>query len=178
MQYIFTDGARSSQINIGVIIAIVSAIVIYIILDKTTFGYELKACGFNKDAATYAGINSKRNIVYSMMIGGALAGLGGAVNYLNNSGLSMSVVDVLAPEGFTGISVAFLALSNPIGVIFSGALISYLSLGGARLQALGFSFELINIVISFIIYFCAFVSLVKLFLMNRAKQLRKRKEVL
>lgn len=173
---IFTDGVRSSHINIGIIIAILTAILIYIILEKTTFGYELKVCGFNKDAAKYAGINENRNIVLSMMISGALAGLAGAFNYMGATGLSMSTVDMLAPEGFTGISVAFLGLSHPLAIIFSGTLISYLSLGGARMQQFGFSFELVEIVISIIIYFCAFVSLVKLFLMNRYDKLWQPKE--
>ena len=173
LENIFTDGARESNINIGIFIAILAAILVYIILEKTTFGYELKACGFNKDAAKYAGINEKRNIVLSMMISGALAGLGGAVNYLVGTGLSMSVVDALAPEGFTGISVAFLGLSNPLAIIFSGTLVSYLFLGGARTQAFGFSIEIVEMVISIIIYFCAFVSLVKLFLQDAIVRLFK-----
>ena len=164
LENIFTDGVRSSHINIGIIIAILTAILIYVILEKTTFGYELKACGFNKDAAKYAGINQNRNIVISMVICGALAGLGGALNYLVGTGLSMSTVDVLAPEGFMGISVAFLGLNNPIGIIFSGTLISYLFLGGARMQVFGFSVELVEMVISIIIYFCAFVTIMKVFL--------------
>lgn len=173
---IFTDGARPSHINIGIIVAILMAILIYVILEKTTFGYELKACGFNKDAAKYAGINEKKNIVFAMMISGALAGLAGALNYMGATGLSMSTIDALAPEGFTGISVAFLALSHPIAVIFSGALISYLYLGGARMQAFGFSIELVEMIISIIIYFCAFVSLVKLFLLGRYEKFAKPKE--
>ena len=167
MEYIFTEGGRASNINIGIFLAIISAILVYIILEKTTFGYELKACGFNKDAAKYAGINEKRNIILAMMISGALAGLGGAINFLVGSGLTMSVADTLAAEGFTGISVAFLGLSNPIGIVFSGTFVSYLFLGGTRTQMLGFSIEIVEIVISIIIYFCAFVSLVKIFLINR-----------
>ena len=170
LENIFTDGARASHINIGIFIAILVAILIYIILEKTTFGYELKACGFNKDAAKYAGINEKRNIVLSMMISGALAGLAGAVNYLIGTGLSMSAVAVLAPQGFTGISVAFLGLSHPLAIIFSGTFVSYLFLGGARTQAFGFSIEIVEMVISIIIYFCAFVSIVKVFLLNRGKK--------
>jgi len=154
-------GFRESAVNLGIIIAIAIAIVVYIVLEKTKFGYELKACGFNRDAAKYAGINENSNIVRSMMICGAIAGVGGALMYMNGTGLSMPALPVLAMEGFTGISVAFLGLTNPIGVIFSGIFVSYLFLGGARMQPFGFSFELVNIVISVIIYFCAFVLLVK-----------------
>ncbi|MCL2372772.1 MAG: ABC transporter permease [Defluviitaleaceae bacterium] len=161
LNYIFRDGLRASNVNLGIIIAIAVAILIYIILEKTTFGYELKACGFNRDAAKYAGINENRNIVASMMICGALAGMGGALMLMSGTGMRMDTVDSLAPEGFTGISVAFLGLNNPIGIIFSGILVAYLSLGGARMQPFGFSAEIVEVVISVIIYFCAFVFLVK-----------------
>ena len=159
-------GFRSSHVNAGIVIAILIVILVYVILEKTTFGYELKACGFNKDAAKYAGINENRNIIISMMFCGALAGIGGALNYMNGTGLSMSIVDMLSQEGFTGISVAFLGLNHPIGIIFSGILVSYLFLGGARMQVFGFSIELVEIVISIIIYFCAFVFVVKSLILN------------
>jgi len=175
--YIFREplgaGYRSSSVNIGILLAIFIAIIVFILLDKTKFGYELKACGFNKDAAKYAGINQNKNIVKSMMICGAIAGVGGALNYMNGTGLSMTAMPSLAAEGFTGIAVAFLGLTNPIGVVFSGIFVSYLFLGGARMQGFGFSLELVDIVISVIIYFCAFVLLVK---SNLAKLIFKRKE--
>ena len=167
------DAFRSSAVNAGIIIAILTAVLVYIILDKTKFGYELKACGFNKDAAKYAGINQNTNIVRSMMICGAIAGIGGALNFMNGTGLSMTAMPVLAAEGFTGISVAFLGLTNPIGVIFSGIFVSYLFLGGARMQPFGFSLEVVQIVIAVIIYFCAFVLFVKT---NLGKKLFRRKE--
>ena len=167
---------RSSSVNLGIILAILIAIVIYIILEKTTFGYELKACGFNRDAAKYAGINEKSKIISSMMICGALAGIGGALNFMNGTGLSLSAVDVLQSEGFTGISVAFLGLNHPIGILFSGTLVSYLFLGGARIQVYGFSVELMEMVISVIIYFCAFVFLVKSFLERKRGRSDKNKE--
>jgi len=177
LNYIFREplgaGFRESSVNAGILIAILLAVFVYIILDKTTFGYELKACGFNKDAAKYAGINENKNIISSMMICGAIAGMGGALNYMNGTGLSMTAMPTLAMEGFTGISVAFLGLTNPIGVIFSGIFVSYLFLGGARMQPFGFSLEVVQIVISVIIYFCAFVLLVR---NNLGKILFKRKE--
>jgi simple sugar transport system permease protein len=164
---------RSSSVNIGFFIAIAAAILVYIILEKTTFGYELKACGFNKDAAKYAGISQNRNIISAMMISGALAGLGGALLYMSGT-VHMSLGNTLLPYGFTGISVAFLGLNNPIGIIFSGALISHLFLGGARTQVMGFSIEVVQIVVSVIIYFCAFVFLVRTFLGKRIEKLFKR----
>ena len=166
----FQGGAiRPSSVNSGIILAIVAAIVVYIVLEKTKFGYELKACGLNQSAAKYAGINEKRNIVFSMMISGALAGLGGALHFLSGAGITMNVANVLSMEGFTGISVALLGLNNPIGIIFAGMLIAYLHLGGFQMQLFGFVPEIIEIVTSVIIYFCAFVLLIKM-LLTRAAQ--------
>jgi simple sugar transport system permease protein len=136
-------------------------IVLYIILSKTTFGYELKACGFNPDAAQYAGINSKRSIILSMMIAGAMAGVGGGLIYLAGSGKFIEVVDILAAEGFTGISVALLGLSHPIGILFSGLFISYIYNGGFYLQLYDFVPEIIDIIIAIIIYFSAFALIVR-----------------
>ncbi|MCL2843214.1 MAG: ABC transporter permease [Oscillospiraceae bacterium] len=168
---LFQGGAsRPSSVNSGIIVAILAAILVYIILEKTKFGYELKACGFNKDAAKYAGISEKRNIVSSMMISGALAGLGGGLHFLSGAGVEMQVANVLATEGFTGISVALLGLNNPIGIIFGGMLIAYLHMGGFQMQLFGFVPEIIEMVIAVIIYFCAFVLLIKLFLAHRMKK--------
>ena len=170
----FFQGAalRPSSVNSGILFAITAAIIVYIILDKTKFGYELKACGFNHDAANYAGINEKRNIIFSMMISGALAGLGGGLHFLSGAGVTMNVANILAYEGFTGISVALLGLGNPIGIIFAGILIAYLQLGGFQMQLFGFVPEIIEIVTAVIIYFCAFVMLVKMFLSKAAKAKR------
>jgi len=150
-----------SSANGGIIVAIICAVVIYIVLEKTVFGYELKACGFNKDAAKYAGINEKRSILTSMLIAGALSGLGGALLYLAGSGKSITVVDVLAEEGFNGIPVALLGLNNPIGVVFSGTLVAYLNEGGFNMQLYSFAPEIIDIIIAVIIYFSAFALLLK-----------------
>ena len=146
-----------STLNSGIYIAIAAAIVIYIILNKTTFGYELKACGYNRYASRYAGINEKKSIVLSMVIAGMLAGLGGALLYLSGpSGRRIKVVDVLAAEGFSGIPVALLGLSNPIGIVFAALFISYITVGGDYMQRLNFVPEIIDIIIAAIIYFSAF----------------------
>jgi len=153
-------GYVQSSVDLGLILAVLLAIAVYVILDKTTFGYELKACGFNKDAAKYAGINQNKNIVFSFLICGAIAGIGGALFFMNARGVPMTAMPVLLPQGFTGISVAFLGLTNPIGVIFSGIFVAYLFLGGTQLQP-AFSLDFVTIIISVIIYFCAFVLVVK-----------------
>jgi len=150
-----------SSANSGILIAILAGIAIYIILEKTKFGYELKAVGYNRFASMYAGVNEKRAILYSMLIAGALSGLGGALLYLAGSGKGIDVVDVLATEGFNGIPVALLGLSNPIGIIFSGLFIAYLTQGGFDMQLYNFAPQVIQIIIAVIIYFSALALLVK-----------------
>lgn len=147
-----------TSINIGILIVILFVVLIYIILDKTTLGYELKACGKNKFASKYAGINEKRTIILSMIIAGALAGVGGSLLYLANSGKYLQVLDIIAPEGFSGISVALLGQSNPIGILFSGLFIAYITVGGYNMQLFDFAPEAIDIIIAAIIY-CAALSL-------------------
>ncbi|MEG0693298.1 MAG: ABC transporter permease [Oscillospiraceae bacterium] len=151
----------NSSMNGGIFIAIIVVVVIYIVLNKTIFGYELKACGQNSEASKYAGINSKRNIIMSMIISGALSGLGGALLYLAGAGKNIQVLDLLAVEGFNGIPVALLGLSNPIGVLFSGMFIAHITVGGINLQNFDFVPEIIDIIVASIIYFSAFSLLFK-----------------
>lgn len=164
---IFRDGNSVSSANGGIFLAVIVAVVIYTVLQKTKFGYELKACGFNREAARYAGINENRSIVLSMAIAGALAGLGGAFLYLAGSGKGIDVKDILAAEGFSGIPVALLGINHPIGIVFSGLFISYLTVGGFNMQHYDFAPEIIEIITAVIIYFSAFVLLVKNFFEKR-----------
>lgn len=161
---IFVAGSSPSSVNSGLIIAIAFGIVIYFIINKTRFGFELKACGYSKDASKYAGINDSRGIVLSMTIAGALAAVGGALLYLAGSGKGVPVADALAMEGFNGIPVALLGLNNPIGIILAGIFISYLTIGGFNMQLLGFVPQVIEIIIAVIIYFSAFALIFKGFL--------------
>lgn len=161
-----------SNVNAGFFIAIIAVVVIYIILKKTTFGYELKAVGFNRDASKYAGINEKRSIILSMVIAGALAGLGGGLLYLAGTGKYIEVVDVLAAEGFTGIPVALLGMSNPIGVLFAGLFIGFITVGGDYMQLYDFVPEIIDIIIASIIYFSAFSLIMKNFIDRGRTRLR------
>jgi len=167
MDRIFRSGGSVSSVNSGIVIAVIAAVLLYIVLERTRFGFELKACGFNREAARYAGINEGRSIILSLMIAGALAGLGGGLLYLAGSGKSIDVVDVLAAEGFTGIPVALLGLNNPLGIIFSGILISYLTVGGFNMQLYSFVPQVIEIITAVIIYFSAFALLLKAFLKNK-----------
>lgn len=143
--------------TIGIFVAIAVAILIWIVLNKTTFGYELKACGFNKHAAKYAGINDRKNIVLSMTIAGALAGLGAGLFYLSGSKeWEPQNSTALPAAGFNGISVALLASSNPIGSIFSATFIAHITEGGSYMEASIFPKEVASIISGVVIYLCAF----------------------
>ncbi|NLW79697.1 MAG: ABC transporter permease [Ruminococcaceae bacterium] len=172
MDQLFRSGASASSVNSGIILAVIMAVVIFIVLQKTRFGYEQKAVGLNRDAARYAGISQKRSVVLSMVIAGALAGLGGAFLYLSGSGKAIDVVDVLAAEGFNGIPVALLGLSNPIGIIFSGLFVAYLTVGGFNMQLYEFAPQVIEIITAVIIYFSAFALLVK----NIVERVRRKRQ--
>ena len=161
MDQIFRSGASASSVNAGIFVAILAGIIIYFLIEKTKFGYELKACGYNRDAAKYAGINEKRSIILSMVIAGSLCALGGACLYLAGAGKGIEVVDTLAAEGFNGIPVALLGLNNPIGIIFAGLFMAYLNQGGFNMQLYGFAPQVIEIIIAVIIYFAAFSLLLR-----------------
>lgn len=163
-----------SSINIGIVIAIVVAIVIHIILNKTTFGFELKAVGYNRHSSKYAGINEKKSIILSMAIAGMLAGLGGALLYLSDVGVYLNASYSILKEGFDGISVALLAQSNPIAIIFSGIFISHITYGGSNLQLLNLQPEIIEVITAAIIYISALSILLKKFI---GKFKKKDKEV-
>ena len=148
--------------TIGIFIAIAVAVLVWVIINKTTFGYELKACGHNKDAAKYAGINEKKNIVLSMTIAGALAGLGAGLFYLSGSKEWEPLVSTALPAaGFNGISVALLASSNPIGCIFSAIFIAHITVGAGFMNASIFPSEVADIISGVVIYLCAFSLLFK-----------------
>lgn len=143
--------------TIAIFLAIILAVVLYVVLNRTTFGYELKACGCNKSAARYAGINEKRSIILSMLIAGALAGFGAGLYYLSGAAQWIPGDSTALPsEGFDGISVALLASSNPIGAIFSALFISHITTGGGFMNASIFPPEIADIISGIIIYLCAF----------------------
>ena len=112
-----SDIFKGSYINLGIFLAIITVLIIWFILNKTVLGYELKAGGFNRFGAEYAGMPVNRNIVISMMIAGALSGLAGAIQYTGNANIMQ--IGVMPSQGFDGIAVALLGASNPIGVMFS-----------------------------------------------------------
>lgn len=161
--------------TIAIFLAILVAIIMWFIIDKTVFGYELKACGHNKDAARYAGINEKKSIILSMVIAGALAGFGAGLYYLSGvAEWNPQDSTALPGIGFDGISVALLASSNPIGTIFSATFIAHISTGGSFMDTNVFPPEIADVISGVVIYLCAFSLLfknwfVKLFSRKKAK---------
>ena len=164
-----------SQINGGILLAILLAVVVYVIMQKTTFGYQLKACGSNRHAARYAGIPDKRNIVLSMAIAGALAGIGAALYWLSgNTEFYWTTYQSLPAVGFNGIPVALLAINNPVGVIFSGIFMAMLDIVGMQLTNLtAYNEYITDVIISVIVYLSAFSLVIRMMLVN----IRKRREM-
>ena len=161
-----------SQVNGGIIIAIVIAILMYILMTKTTLGYQLKACGSNRHAARYAGIKDKRNIVLSMAIAGALSGAGAALYYLaGNTEFYWVTYQSLPATGFNGIPVALLAANNAIGVIFTGLFMSMLDIAGLQLTGLtGYNEYITDVIIATIVYLSAFSLVIKMLITGRKKR--------
>jgi ABC-type uncharacterized transport system permease subunit len=161
-----------SQVNMGILIAIVLAVAVYIMLSRTTFGYQLKACGANRHAARYAGINDKRNIILSMAIAGALAAAGGSLYYLaGNTEFFWSTYQSLPAVGFNGIPVALLAVNNPIAVIFTGCFMSMLNIAGLQLKNLtAYNEYITDVIIAAIVYLSAFSLVIKMMLSGRRKR--------
>ncbi|MGT2784714.1 ABC transporter permease [Streptococcus merionis] len=143
---------ENSRMNIGIFFAIIAVIVIWFLLTKTTLGFEIRSVGLNPTASDYAGMSAKRTIILSMIISGALAGLGGAVEglgtfqnvYIQGSNLSI---------GFNGMSVALLATNSPLGIPFAAFLFGMLSIGSTGMTRAGIPPELINVVTASIIFF-------------------------
>ncbi len=164
-----------SQINGGIIIAILIAIAVYILMHYTTFGFELRACGANRFAARYAGVKDKRNIVVTMMIAGSLAGAGAALYWLsgNTEFYYASAYQSLPAVGFNGIPVALLASSNPVGTIFAGTFMSMLNVNGLQVKNLtGLNEYITDVIIAVIVYVSAFSLLIKTWL-SKDKKHRK-----
>lgn len=161
-----------SQVNGGILVAIALAVIVYVILSRTTFGYELKACGANRFAARYAGIKDKRNIVLSMAIAGALAGAGAALYYLSgNTEFFWSTYQSLPGVGFNGIPVALLAANHPIGVIFTGLFMSALDLAGLQLTNLtAYNEYITDVIIAVIVYLSAFSLVIRMWLGGKRRK--------
>ena len=152
---------NNERVTIAIPLAIIIAIIIWIVLDKTRFGYEIRATGLNKNAARYAGMREKRNIILTMMIAGALAGIAASFLFLSGFKTWDTNQSSVPAMGFNGIAAAFLGGLNPIGVIFSSYFIQHITDGGSSLTGL-YPTQISDMISAIIIYLCGFVLYMKL----------------
>ncbi len=161
-----------SYMDISIFIAIIVAVAMYFVMNKTTFGYELKACGFNKHASKYAGMNEKKYIILSMAIAGGLAACGAALWCLNGAqDFKWDTYQTLPSDGFNGIPAALLASNNPIGVIFAAIFLKYLNVGGSNLaMQTNFNEYVSSLMVAVIIYFAGFSKFIRELLVRKKKK--------
>ena len=167
----------NTNVTIAVPLAILIAVAILILLDKTRLGYELKATGNNKNAAKYAGMAERRNIILTLVIAGALAALGGSFLYLTDFEQWSVTQSAVPGMGFNGIAAAFLGGLNPIGTIFASYFIQHITVGGAYVDKTMYSSQISDLISSLIVYLCGFVLFIK-YAMNQglAKSEDKQKQ--
>lgn len=158
---------NNKYVSIAIPLAIIIAIVIAIVLDKTKFGYELKATGNNKNAAKYCGMAEKRNMILSLVIAGGLAGLGGSLLYQTGFEQWLCTASSVPGMGFNGIAATFLGGLDPIGTIFASYFIQHITTGGAYVDKTMYCSQISDLISSIIIYLCGFVFFLK-YAMNRA----------
>ena len=165
---------KNQYVGLAIPLAVVMAVIVWIVLDKTKFGYELKATGLNKNAAKYCGMAEKRNTVLTLLIGGGLAGLGAGLFYLTGFEQWSCGQSAVPAMGFNGIAAAFLGGLNPIGSIFSSYFIQHITVGGAYLDKSMYCTQISDLISSIIIYLCGFVLFMK-FVMNNIAAKREEK---
>ena len=152
---------KNQYVGLAIPLAVVMAVIVWIVLDKTKFGYELKATGLNKNAAKYCGMAEKRNIILSLMISGALAGMGAAMLYLTSYEQWQCSSSSVPAMGFNGIAAAFLGGLNPIGSIFASFFIQHITAGGAYVDKSMYCAQISDLISAIIIYLCGFVLFMK-----------------
>ena len=172
LQHLF---AANRYVTIAIPLAVIFAILVWVVLDKTKLGYELKATGLSINAAKYAGMREKKNIILTMAISGALAGLGAGFLYL--CGIEQwSCAQTAVPNmGFNGIAAAFLGGIHPIGVIFSSFFIQHITSGGAYVDKMVYCSQISDLIAAIIIYFCGFVLFFKHVIRTRIRKTEDKK---
>ena len=155
------------SVTIAIPLSVIMAIAVWVVLNKTKFGYELKATGLNSNAAKYAGMKGNRNVILTMMISGALAGMGAALLYLTGIEEWETTLSSVPGMGFNGIAVAFLGGLSPIGSILAAYFIQHITSGGANVDLTLYSSQISGLISSLIIFLCAFVAFFKLAIRNR-----------
>lgn len=151
----------NQYLTIAVPLAVIIAIIVLIVLERTKFGYELKATGNNKNAAKYCGMAEKRNIILTLIIAGSLAGMGGAMFYLTDLEQWSVTATSVPGMGFNGIAATFLGGLNPIGTIFSAYFIQHITDGGTNVDLTMYCAQISDLISAIIIYLCGFVLFLK-----------------
>lgn len=154
--------AGNKYVGIAIPLSVVFAILVWVVLEKTKFGYELKATGYNKNAAKYCGMAEKRNIIVSLAISGALAGLAGSFMYQTDLEQWQVTISSVPGMGFNGIAAAFLGGLSPIGAIFSSFFIQHITEGGSHVDLTVYCSQISDLISSLIIYLCGFVGFLKM----------------
>ncbi len=172
---IFSGGSVVSYADASIFLAICVAIALYVVMNKTTFGYELKACGYNRDGAKYAGMNEKRNLLLAMAIAGGLAAMGASIWCLNgHQDFKWETYQTLPVDGFNGIPAALLAGNNPIGIIFTAIFLKYINVGGSNLAAnTAFNEYVSQLMVAMIVYFSGFARYISMLLSTKKKSLQE-----
>ncbi len=160
---------NEKSVSIAIPLAILIALLVWVVLNKTKFGYELRATGNNYNAAKYCGMKENQNIILTMVIAGALAGMGAALLYLTGIEDWETTISSVPGMGFNGIAVAFLGGLHPLGSILSAFFIQYITAGGGNVDLQVYCSQISSLISSLIIYLCAFVAFFKLFLQNRIR---------
>ena len=155
---------NNQYVSLALLLAILMAFVVWIVLDKTRFGYELRATGSNKNAARYSGMAEKRNIIVTLIIGGALAGMGAALLFLTGFEQWNCSTAAVPAMGFNGIAAAFLGGLHPVGAILSSFFIQHITIGGAYVDKTMYSAQISDLISSIIIYLCGFVAFLRFYL--------------
>jgi len=153
-------------VSIAIPLAVIAAIAVNIVLDRTRFGYELKATGNNKNAAKYAGMAEKRNIILTLVISGGLAAAGGAMLYLTDLEQWSVTATSVPAMGFNGIAATFLGGLNPIGTIFASYFIQHITDGGTNVDLNLYCAQISDLISAIIIYLCGFVLFIKTMINN------------
>ena len=166
---------NEKSVTIAIPLAIIMAILVWVVLNKTKFGYELKATGNNYNAAKYAGMKENRNIILTMMIAGALAGMAAGLLFLTGIEDWETTISSVPAMGFNGIAVAFLGGLSPIGSILSAFFIQYITTGGGNVDLQVYCSQISSLISSLIIYLCAFVAFFKFFIQARIRKADEKK---
>lgn len=147
----------NQYVTIAIPLSILVAVGIWVLLEKTRLGYELKATGCNKFAAKYCGMQEKKNLILTMAIAGGLAAMGAALLFLTGFEQWQCTQSSVPAMGFNGIAAAFLGGLNPIGTILSSYFIQHITNGGAYVDKTMYSAQISDFISALIIYLCGFV---------------------